>query len=167
MPTSPSNASAIKDTNGQSALLGTNAAGTDILPVKVDASGNLLTTPAGAVPATATQITASSGNVAASVAAATLTGAAGRFTFISGFEVTASGSTVALPVTVTVTGTISGTLSYTFTFPAGVLVGANPLVVEYTTPIQSSAVNTNIVVSCPSGGAGNTNATVTAHGYLL
>lgn len=116
-------------------------------------------------PIGATPITASSGNVAAGNAIATLPGAAGRTTYITGFELTAAGATAALVVVVTVTGTASGTLSYIFVFPAGATVAAQPLTVTFPKPIPASGQNTAIVVTLPSGGAGNTNAAAVAHGY--
>jgi hypothetical protein len=86
---------------------------------------------------------------------------------LSGFEVTGSGATAGLPVSVTVTGVSGGTLTYTYTAAAGVLVANQPLIVEFNPPLPASALNTNIVVSCPSLGAGNTNNTVNAHGFNL
>ena len=114
----------------------------------------------GAVP-----LTASSGNVAAAVATATLAGAAGVTTYFTGFEVTGAGATAPLVVNVTVVGTISGTLTYTYTAATGATVPNQPLIVTFFPPIPASAANTAIVVSCPSLGAGNTNNTVVAHGY--
>ena len=67
----------------------------------------------------------------------------------------------------TVAGTITGTLSYIFTFPAGVLIAAQPLNVQFPVPIPASAVNTTIVVTLPSGGTGNTNAAAVAAGFQL
>jgi hypothetical protein len=118
--------------------------------------------PSGAVP-----LAAGSGNVAAAVAAATLVAVAQKTAYISGFEVTGSGATAGLPVQVTVTGLLGGTLTYVYTAEAGVLVGNKPLIVEFNPPLPASALNTNIVVSCPSLGAGNTNNTVNAHGFNL
>jgi hypothetical protein len=54
-------------------------------------------------------LSAASGNVANASAAATLAGAATKTTYITGFVVTASGSTAALVVNGTVTGLIGGT----------------------------------------------------------
>lgn len=118
-------------------------------------------------PVGATPLTASSGNVAAASAVATLAKAAAKTTYITGFEITAGGATGAALVTATVVGTITGTLSYTYAAPAGVTLGAVPLIVQFSTPIPASAVNTDIVVTLPSLGTGNTNATVVAHGYRL
>jgi hypothetical protein len=39
--------------------------------------------------------------------------------------------------------------------------------VSFPIPVPASAVNTNIVVTMPSLGAGNTNATCSAQGFLL
>lgn len=116
---------------------------------------------------TAVDVTASSGNVAAGAAVATLPGVAGKTTYITGFQCTAAGSTGALVVTVTVAGVITGTMSYTFSFPAGITVGATPLVVNFPRPIPASGQNVAIVVTLPSGGAGNTNATTSAQGFQL
>lgn len=118
-------------------------------------------------PSGATVITAASGNVANSAAAATLPGAPSKTTYITGFEITAAGATAAAAVTATVTGTISGTLSYTFTAPAGAALNAAPLVVSFVPAIPASGTNIAIAVSLPALGAGNLNATTVAHGYQL
>lgn len=119
------------------------------------------------LPSGATAITSSSGNVAAATATATLAAAAGKTTYITGFEVTGAGATSAAVVTVTVTGTISGTLSYTYVAAGSATTANQPLIVEFPNAIPGSAVNTAIVVSCPTLGTGNTNNTVVAHGYQL
>lgn len=116
---------------------------------------------------TGTPVIGSSGNQANAAAVATLAAAAGKTTYITGFQLTASGSTVGLDVTVTLTGLISSNMSFTFTFPAGVLSAAQPLIVTFPQPIPASAVNTAIVLTLPAGGAGNTNATATAQGFQL
>lgn len=118
--------------------------------------------PTGSAPATS-----SSGNKANANAVATLAAAAGQTTYISGFEATASGATAGLPVSLTVVGVAGGTMTYTFTAPAGVLVAAAPLQVQFRPPIPGSAVNTAIVVTLPALGSGNTNAAVVAHGFQL
>lgn len=123
--------------------------------------------PASHYPAGATAVTASSGNVAAAVAAAALPAVAAKTNYITGFEATGSGATLGSVVTLTVTGTISTTLSYTISAIAGVLLGNTPLIVQFPVAIPASAVNTAITVSMPSLGMGNTNATVVAHGYVL
>jgi hypothetical protein len=116
-------------------------------------------------PLNSTPLTAASGNKANASAAATLTGTSTTTVYISGFEITGSGATAALPVTVTVTGILGGTLSYTYNFASGVLVGNLPLVVDFMPPLPASAVNTPIVVTCPASGTGGTNNTVVAHGF--
>lgn len=118
-------------------------------------------------PPTAIPVTASSGNIAAATAAATLPAVAGKTTYISGFSVSGAGATAALAVSVTVTGVVGGTLTYTYAAAAGVAVGNAPLIVEFPYPIPSTAANTTIVVSCPTLGSGNTNNTVNAYGFQL
>jgi hypothetical protein len=110
-------------------------------------------------------VTAASGNVAAAPAVATLPGAPSLTTFISGFEITASGATAASCVTATVAGVVSGGLSYTFCAPAGVTAEAPPLIVNFNPPIPAASVDTAIVVTLPSLGAGNANAAVVTHGF--
>lgn len=112
-----------------------------------------------------TPLIAGSGNVANASAAATLTPTATTTAHISGFEVTGAGSTGALVVTVA--GLLGGTRHYTYTFPAGATVACTPLLVKFDQPLPASAVNTAIVVTCPAGGAGNTNNTVVAHGFYV
>jgi hypothetical protein len=113
-----------------------------------------------------TPIIGKSGNVANASAAATLTGTATTTVYLAGFEVSGSGSTVGLPVTVTVAGLLGGTIQYTYSFQAGALIANTPLIVEFNPPLPASAVNTPIVVTCPAGGTGATNNTVTAHGFF-
>lgn len=121
----------------------------------------------GNLPTGATAVIASSGNVANASAAATLAAVAAKTNFLSGFQITAGGATVGADVSVTITGLLGGTITYTFNAPAGALVGATPLIVTFPYPLPASAVNTAIVVTCPALGAGNTNATANAQGYVL
>jgi len=116
-------------------------------------------------PASSTPISAASGNVANAAAVATLAGAAGLTTYISGFEVTGGGATAAALVAVTVAGLIGGTATYTVGVVAGAAAPNAALIVSFDPPIPASAVNTAIVVTVPALGVGNTNSTVVAHGY--
>lgn len=110
--------------------------------------------------------TYSSGNVANSAAVATITGTAQQWTYITGFEITYGGATSAACVNATVTGLLGGTATYVVCAPAGVAVSGNVLRVEFVPPLGSAATNTNIVVTLPALGAGNTNAAVVAHGFV-
>ena len=123
--------------------------------------------PAGAVGTGTTAVISSSANQANANAVATLTSTPSQTAYITGFECTASGATAGLAVTVTVAGILGGTLNYTFVYPLGAAVGAFPLIVFFNPPLPASGLNTNIVVTLPAGGAGNTNATCVAHGFLL
>lgn len=117
------------------------------------------------IPEDATPITASSGNVANASAAATLTAPAGKTAFIAGFVVSGAGATAGAVVSVTVTGVTGGTMTFTYTAVTGATVGNTPLVVSLPYAVPASAMNTNIVVTCPALGAGNTNNSVVAFGY--
>jgi len=118
-------------------------------------------------PAGATPLAVSSGNVANATASATLAGVAGKTTHITGFSVSGSGSTAALPVTVTITNTVGGTLHYTYAAVAGVLLINGMINMSFPYPIPANAANTAIVVSCPALGLGNTNNTMVAYGYQI
>lgn len=118
-------------------------------------------------PIDAVPITASSGNVANGSAVATLAASAGKTTYITGFQITASGATIGLVVNPTVVGTVTGTLTYAYAAMAGALIINTPLIVSFPLPIPASTINTAIVVTLPALGLGNTNATVVAHGYQL
>ena len=130
-------------------------------------STNPLPMSSAAYPSGATPLSAGSGNVANASAAATLTSATGKTAYITGFQVTGSGATAGLPVTVTVAGLLGGTRSFTYSDAVGALVLNSPLLVNFPYPIPASATNTNIVVTCPALGAGNTNNTVNAQGFYL
>jgi hypothetical protein len=115
-----------------------------------------------------TQVNATSGNIAANTATATLPAVTGKTNFLTGFEITAGGATGAAVVTATITGLISGTMNYTFATPAGATLGATPLVVSFPGGgLQASGTGVAIVVSMPTLGSGNTNTTINAHGYVV
>jgi hypothetical protein len=113
-----------------------------------------------------TGITASTA-AAAAASNATLAAVAGKITYITGFTVSGGGATLASIIAVTVTGTITGTLTYYLGVPAGVLVGASDLTVQFSTPVPASAPNTAIVVNVPSFGAGSTAQSAVATGFQL
>ena len=123
-----------------------------------------MTTP---YPTGATALVAGSANAANQSASATLTPAAGKTAYISGFAITGSGATVGLPVAVTVIGIIGGTRSYTYSFAASAILGNDPLVINYNPPIPASAADIAIQVTCQASGAGGLNNNIVAHGYSL
>ena len=136
--------------------------GTNMTLVTVAAVAGAAGYPAGATP-----LTNSSGNVANATAVATLAGAAGLTTYITGFQITGTGATAAAAVTATLAGIIGGTASYTIAAMAGAVLANNSLLVDFSYPIPASAVNTAIVLTLPALGIGNTNSTVTARGYRV
>ena len=118
------------------------------------------------LPINATQVSKSSGNVAAATASATMPATAGQTNFCTGFEITGAGATAASVVIATLVNTLGGTLSYTIAVPAGATVGITPLVVSFNPPLQCTAPNTILYITVPSLGAGNTNAAAVIHGYV-
>jgi hypothetical protein len=119
------------------------------------------------LPYLATQITATSGDVAASAAVATLAGTSGKTTYINGFQCSSTGATGAAAVDLVVSGTISGSLTYIATAVAGATLVNAPINVNFPYPIQASAPNTAIVVTLPSLGTGNLHAVCNAQGFQL
>jgi hypothetical protein len=119
------------------------------------------------LPAGATQITGSSGVVAASAAVATLASAPGRTAYLSGFAVSGLGATGAAEATITITGLLGGTINFGYPAPAGVGVAGPPMAIPFAPALQASGPNVNIVVSVASFGAGNTGASAMATGYLI
>jgi len=107
------------------------------------------------------------GTGSASTAIATLTAVASKTTYIAGFIVTGLGATAASVVTVVISGLLGGSYTTYMTVVAGATTSCVPLVIEFATPLAASAVNTNIVVTASSFGAGNTSSAVSAHGYNL
>lgn len=134
----------------------------------LDAQGNLRTVGGGVgTPTGATYVSAGSGNIANNAAVATLPAVASKTNYLSGFQITGAGATAGAVVSVTVTGLLGGTRTYTYTFATGAAVGNTPLIVYFDPPIPASAINTAIVVSCPASGAGGTNNTCNAQGFVL
>lgn len=120
-------------------------------------------------PTGATPLNVTSGNGAASIVTATLTGAVGQTTYIEGFDITSSGSTTAAAVTMTVSdGVFAGLLlGFTYGTVAGVLVANTPLSIRFPRPVPASTQNASITLSLPSLGAGNTHAIINAYGFRV
>lgn len=113
----------------------------------------------------ASRIAASSGDVAAAVATATLTSSATKTAYLQGFDINGTGATSGVGIPCTVTGVIGGTLTFDFAVIAGATLN-NAASFRFPAPIPASAVNTNLVVSCPSFGTGNLHASINAYGFL-
>jgi hypothetical protein len=119
------------------------------------------------LPVGATSLVAGSGVVAAASAVATLAAAPAKTTYISGLLIAGGGATAALLVDVTIAGLLGGTRTFVHGAAAGVAVKNPDVAVYFDPPLPASAVNTAIVVTCPSLGAGNTKNSVTAWGFQL
>lgn len=117
-------------------------------------------------PSGATPLNATSGDVAAATAAATLTAAASKTTYITGFTFTSTGSTSAATVDITVT---DGTWTVTFVYVsvAGATSANTQLSITFPYPLAASAANTTIVASCPTLGTGNLHACMNAYGFRV
>lgn len=106
-----------------------------------------------------------SANGAAGVITASLTAAAGRTNYISGFMVDGLGATAAAAINITVNNLVTGTLVFRYNVPAGVTTPAGRLLVIFPEPIPANAPNTGVTVNVPSFGAGNAEASVMVWGY--
>jgi hypothetical protein len=112
-------------------------------------------------------VVASSGVVANGNAVATLTADADSTVYLTGFQFTALGATALANVQATVTGLRGGTMTYEFQFPAGVTAIATPMIVNFPFPLAAVGPGTNVVVTLPAAGAGNTVAIANAQGFKL
>lgn len=120
----------------------------------------------GILPSNSAQINAASGDVANSAAVATLPApGAGKYNYLSGFEITGAGATAGATVRVTVTGVVGGTLTFSYSAATGAAVGNFPLDLDFNPPLKAALPNTAIVVTCPALGAGNLHNSVNAHGF--
>lgn len=122
---------------------------------------------AGLYPTGSTPVTSSSGNVAAASAVATLPAVAGKTTYCTGFQITGGGALAASLVLATLAGLISGTATYVVGVVTGAAAPNANLNVTFNPPVPASGINTAIVLTLPSLGAGNTNAAVSAQGFQL
>jgi hypothetical protein len=147
----------------------TNADGTlAVAPCGTATGGASLSVSPTPYPQGATPITASATGSTGAISA-TLAAAAGKSTYICGFSYQGSDATAAVAANIAITGTITGTMNFGFVaLAAGAAVPQpGPTTVPFAPCVQSSAVNTAIVVTPPTLGTGATIATVSAWGYQL
>jgi hypothetical protein len=113
-----------------------------------------------------TPVTGTFSGADTTTAAATLTGVAGKTTYICGFQVNGLGLTTGATVQVAVATIAPGnTLNFAYTFPTGAAVVATPITQTFSPCLPASAAGANITVTVP-GGAGNTSTNISAWGYL-
>ena len=110
-------------------------------------------------------VTATSGVVASTAAVATLEPAAGKRTFLTGFLVSGLGATAAAAVTVSVAGVANDDLEFAYVAEEGATVHNDDLFVMFPRPIPAIDDETDIVITCPDLGDGNTHNQVTAFGF--
>jgi hypothetical protein len=109
-------------------------------------------------------VAATSGDVAAATAAASLPATPGVTNYIAGFSVHGSGATAAAVVQVTLTG-IGITMTFSYAAVAGATLINQPLDIIFEPPIPATGQNTAITVSCPSLGSGALHNAVNVWGY--
>jgi hypothetical protein len=119
----------------------------------------------GASGTTQTPVATNSGVGANTAQTATLTGAVGKFTYLTHFDVSATGATAGSCFSVQITG-VTAAQSYVYCVPTGATTQNPPLIINFQPPMQSSAANTNIVITMPAAGAGNAGQTINAVGFL-
>lgn len=142
------------DVNGNSCVSG-NITTTPAVPANGTAGAGY---PPGAIPVAATASAAGT-----AIINCTLPAAAGRFTYITGFEIGWGFATAASNVPITV-NTVGGSLSYLLWVPATTQTVQQSLVVEYPIAIPSTAVATAINVTWPATPGSNLVA-ISCHGY--
>jgi|SRR5215467_4771062 len=106
-----------------------------------------------------TTVTGSSGSQTNATATATLPAVANKTNFVTGFDISSSG-TIAAAVAATLTGAGSGTMTYQInTTPAFSSV-------QFSHPIPATALNTAITLSVPALGASGVGS-ANIYGFLV
>ncbi len=118
-------------------------------------------------PTGATQVNATSGNVANDAAVAALPAVPAKTNYVTGFEITGAGATAASVVVATLVGLLGANASFIYSVVAGATLRNESIIVEFSKPIPASAPNAAITLTLPALGAGNTNACVNIHGYVV
>lgn len=135
-------------------------------PWKGDANGNGLVAMASSVPSGAVEKGSASADVAASAAVATLAATAAKTNRLTAVIIAGLGATAAGSADLTITGLLGGTVTIPIPVPA-LPAGLQPIVLTFPGGLPGSAVNTAIVVTLASLGAGNLEAAVAAYGYAV
>jgi hypothetical protein len=119
------------------------------------------------IPVIGTAVTVGSGVVANAAAVATLPAKTGETAYLTGFQVSAAGSTAGANGTLTITGLAGGTITYAYTFPAGALVPGPVLSLQPRIALPASGPGVAIAATLSAGGAGNVSASVVIQGFYL
>jgi len=120
------------------------------------------------LPDRAVAINATSGDVAAATATATLTAptaGAGKSIYLCGFDMRGTGATSATTVALTITGLIGGTQTYQVLVIAGATTATPSLTVTFPVCLKATP-ETAVVVSMPTFGTGALHAMINAWGYV-
>ncbi len=105
------------------------------------------------------------GTATAGTATATLANVAGKFTYITGMEVTIIDTATAGSAELTLSGLAGGSVLYEIN-AQGVAGTGEPWAVNFGYPgLQASAVSTDIVATMPTLGAGTGKVSIVLHGY--
>lgn len=110
-------------------------------------------------------IVASSGNVAAAAAVATIPSVEGKIAHLLAIQIEGLGATAGSTKTATVTGVADDLLSYPVVVEAGAAEPNADVHKRFPFGIPQDDAEVDIVVTCPSLGAGNTNNIVTIFGF--
>jgi tRNA A37 threonylcarbamoyladenosine synthetase subunit TsaC/SUA5/YrdC len=111
-----------------------------------------------------TPVVATSGNVANDEAVATIPAVEGKIAHLVGFRITGLGATAADTVDVTITGVAGDDLTFPYTAIEGATLANTPLDEKLATPAPAPDDATDIVITCPALGAGNTHNQIVAFG---
>ena len=142
--------------------MGATSGASGTLDVSIVGNGGLTALPAGAVEVE------NAGTGANAQITVNLTGVAGKTTYMTGLQITATGATAAGAVTATVFLAGSAiTLNFVIAVPAGASVGVTPLIVTFPNAISAGGQNQVIQTILPALGAGNLLAAVNVTGYRL
>jgi hypothetical protein len=118
------------------------------------------------LPTGATQAINSS-YVANNTMTATITSAAGRTAYLTGFWLLGNGATAAITDACSITGLLGGTQTFGYPVPTGAGVAGPVVALTMPFPLVASGQNVNIVVTCAAFGAGSLGQSLMVFGYLI
>jgi hypothetical protein len=118
------------------------------------------------IPAGAAQFVVQGASVADATLTRTVAAAVGKVHYVTGFDLSLGGATLASLINVTITGLAGGTLTFVVPVIAGALLGS-VFSVTFPHPIPTSAANIAVVLTVPALGAGSTAANGHLYGYTF
>lgn len=132
-----------------------------------DGTAQFVTTSGGDYPENATPLVGAAAGTSNASLVATLAASAGGLNYITGFDITASGSTAPDTRVVTVANVTGSSLSFIFGFTTGNPAISTPMSIRFPKAIPANTENLAITVTMPLMPVGVDNAAIAVYGYRI